>query len=282
VTEAAGLQFIKLAMYLRTNAIVALGHLWSFRAYCEHQAAFLLAREEMQLIRRYIYDTDVLSYASTICIIWAIIYLFLVLRHVDKGPLPDLTASGRNMDDVSQRHKDDQWTMKNAPKGRIAMIATLKQFATNKSNQLPSRNKEDVVKMPALNLQQRSKEAQDRVASRRQLETVVSTPASLVSGYDSNGESEEASPGTMPRPRNGNMSMMGDALLRESCDDPSVLIGWEVEVEGRGRGTIFGVKKTFGRPTRFKVRFESGAAKLMKLKRSDRKGGIQFTPVKKA
>lgn len=281
VTDAAGLEFIKLAMYLRTNAIVALGHLWSFRAYCEHQTAFLLAREEMQLIRRYVYDSDVLSYASTICIIWAIIYLFIVLRQVDKATPSDFNSSGRSgksAEGTSTKKGGEQWAMKNTPKGRIAMIASLKQFAHNKSNQLPTR-KDDIVKMPALNLQQRSLAAQDRVASRRQLEIVVSTPASATSGYASNDGSEDASPGTMPRPRN--ISMMGDALMRESCDDPTVLIGWEVEVDGRGKGTIFGIKKTFGRPTRFKVRFEDGAAKLMKLKRSDRKGGIPFTPVKK-
>ena len=67
----------------------------------------------------------------------------------------------------------------------------------------------------------------------------------------------------------------------ESTIDPSVLVGWHVDVHGRGRGLVKGIKKSFARPTKFIVHFENGSQKLLSLKRSDKKGKIPFTPISK-
>ena len=69
--------------------------------------------------------------------------------------------------------------------------------------------------------------------------------------------------------------------LEESTIDPSVLVGWHIDVHGRGRGLVKGTKKSFARPTKFIVHFENGSQKLLSLKRSDKKGKIPFTPISK-
>ena len=72
-----------------------------------------------------------------------------------------------------------------------------------------------------------------------------------------------------------------ELLMRESVIHPEVLIGWIVDVKGRGRGLIIDLKKSFGRTTQYVVEFDDCNTKLLRLKRSEKKGNIPFIPVKK-
>jgi hypothetical protein len=72
-----------------------------------------------------------------------------------------------------------------------------------------------------------------------------------------------------------------DSLIRESAGNPSLLIGWQINVKGRVVGLVLDMKKSLGRTTKFKVQFENGTIKLLSLKRSDKKGSIPFSLIMK-
>ena len=82
--------------------------------------------------------------------------------------------------------------------------------------------------------------------------------------------------------RNGPYDHNDDSVIRGSAINPSMLIGWQINVKGRGMGLILDMKKSFGRTTKFKVQFENGVVKMLSLKRSDKKGDVPFSLIMKA
>ena len=57
----------------------------------------------------------------------------------------------------------------------------------------------------------------------------------------------------------------------------SVLVGWGVQISGYGKGRVIEIVKTKFRSTRFKILFDTGETKVLKLKRSEDKGDVPFT-----
>jgi hypothetical protein len=67
-----------------------------------------------------------------------------------------------------------------------------------------------------------------------------------------------------------------DSLIRESASNPRLLVGWQINVKGRGVGVILDMKKSLGRSTKFFVQFGNGSLKLLSLKRGSMKGNVPF------
>jgi hypothetical protein len=55
------------------------------------------------------------------------------------------------------------------------------------------------------------------------------------------------------------------------------LIGWKIEVPEYGRGVILDFHKKRFRSTKYRVLFDNQKERLLKLKRSEKKGKIPFT-----
>ena len=72
-----------------------------------------------------------------------------------------------------------------------------------------------------------------------------------------------------------------ETVFLESVNNPSALIGWQIQVHEKGMGIVLGIKKSLGRATKFKVQFDSGETDFLSLKRSPTKGCTYFSPVKK-
>jgi hypothetical protein len=68
-----------------------------------------------------------------------------------------------------------------------------------------------------------------------------------------------------------------DSILRISIQKPEVLIGWKIEVPQYGRGVILDFHKKRFRSTKYRVLFDNQKERLLKLKRSEKKGKIPFT-----
>lgn len=66
-------------------------------------------------------------------------------------------------------------------------------------------------------------------------------------------------------------------IMKNSVHDPKVLIGWRVNVKGKGPGTVLSIKKVKFSSTKFAVQFENGTIEYLSLKRSQAKGRIPFT-----
>jgi hypothetical protein len=73
----------------------------------------------------------------------------------------------------------------------------------------------------------------------------------------------------------------GDSRIKESVKNPEVLLGWQINIRGRGVGVILDIKKSLGRTTKFYVRLDNGNMKLLSLKRSDKKGQVPFSLISK-
>lgn len=73
-----------------------------------------------------------------------------------------------------------------------------------------------------------------------------------------------------------------ESIISQSVNNPSMLIGWQINIKGRGVGLILDIKKSLGRTTKYEVQFEDGTVKLLKLKRSSKKGDIPFSLIMKA
>lgn len=73
-----------------------------------------------------------------------------------------------------------------------------------------------------------------------------------------------------------------EEYIRESVTNPGALIGWQINIKGRGVGLILDMKKSLGRTTKYKVQFENGTVKLLSLKRSEKKGNVPFSLITKA
>ena len=71
-------------------------------------------------------------------------------------------------------------------------------------------------------------------------------------------------------------------IKSQSVDNPSLLIGWQINIIGRGVGLILDIKKSLGRTTKYEVQFEDGSVKLLNLKRSRKKGDVPFSLIMKA
>lgn len=67
-----------------------------------------------------------------------------------------------------------------------------------------------------------------------------------------------------------------DHILQSSVKKPGVLIGWKIEVPEYGRGLILDYEKKKFRSTKFRILFDNQQEKLLKLKRSAKKGKIPF------
>ena len=73
-----------------------------------------------------------------------------------------------------------------------------------------------------------------------------------------------------------------ELIKNQSVNNPSMLIGWQINIKGRGVGLILDIKKSLGRTTKYEVQFEDGTIKLLKLKRSSKKGDVPFSLIMKA
>lgn len=73
----------------------------------------------------------------------------------------------------------------------------------------------------------------------------------------------------------------GDSRIKESVNKPEVLLGWQINIRGRGVGVILDIKKSLGRTTKFYVRLENGNMRLLALKRNDKKGQVPFSLISK-
>ena len=71
-----------------------------------------------------------------------------------------------------------------------------------------------------------------------------------------------------------------EIVFLESMNNPSALIGWQIEVLQKGIGIVLGIKRTLGRPTKFEIQFDNGDIDFLPLKRSPTKGSIYFSPIK--
>ena len=72
-------------------------------------------------------------------------------------------------------------------------------------------------------------------------------------------------------------SISTSAVLDRSLKDPGALSGLRVAVAGYGVGLVLGYERKKFRSTRFRVLFDDGKVKLLKLKRSAKKGVVPFT-----
>lgn len=72
-----------------------------------------------------------------------------------------------------------------------------------------------------------------------------------------------------------------DTVIKASIKNPSILIGWQVNVKNRGVGVIIDMIKAFGRSTKFKIQFANNRIEHLSLKRSDTKGKIPFSMITK-
>ena len=68
-------------------------------------------------------------------------------------------------------------------------------------------------------------------------------------------------------------------IIKESATNPSVLIGWQINIRHKGLGLVLGIKKRMGRATLFRVQMDSGEVQMLSLKRSNTKGDLPFIPV---
>ena len=133
ITEAIFLYYCQVISSLRAAVVVALGHLWAFRHYCEHQMGWLFAREDVQRVRLWFIDSDVLSYISSICVILAVVYLFLALRKSDEGGDSvrldsDVTASSTAVGNGETSY------IGQSPSRGGTIINSFKSFAKTKTN----------------------------------------------------------------------------------------------------------------------------------------------------
>ena len=239
------------------------------------------------------FETDFLIVVSNICILLAVMFLAVSLRK---------TTVGRYLVD---------WPVSRIPS---TPISADNSFSAAKGTSAGKAG----TQLPPLNLWKKLEQAETegnmgmkKTLSSRSPHSYSSTPgtdyASTAGGSSTAGSpikywvEPKSPPGSPPSPSMGYWeagytdahasgerqspqrdALQGDALIKESCNDPALLIGWQIEVHGRGHGVIIGMKRTYSRPTKFLVQFENGQTKLLKLKRSDKKDGLAFSPIKKA
>ena len=68
-------------------------------------------------------------------------------------------------------------------------------------------------------------------------------------------------------------------VIKESAINPSILIGWQINIKNKGLGLVLGTKKRMGRSTLFRVQMDSGEVQMLSLKRSNTKGDLPFVPL---
>ena len=158
ITNAIFLYYGQTISSVRAAVVVALGHLWAFRHYCEHQMGWLFAREDVQHIRQWLVASDVLSYLSSICVILAMIYLFLALRKSDDG-----VAGGKDDSDMTARtttvgHDETSNSGQQSSRGGT-LVNSFKNLAKTKTNNgsstghsTASVSKSPFVQLPPLEL----------------------------------------------------------------------------------------------------------------------------------
>lgn len=66
-------------------------------------------------------------------------------------------------------------------------------------------------------------------------------------------------------------------ILSYALKNPKVLTGWRVDVAGHGKGIVLGIEKAKFFATRFKILFDDGSVKSLRLKRGPSKGNVPFT-----
>lgn len=66
-------------------------------------------------------------------------------------------------------------------------------------------------------------------------------------------------------------------ILSYALKNPKVLTGWRVDVTGHGKGIVLGIEKAKFFATRFKILFDDGSVKSLRLKRGPSKGNVPFT-----
>ena len=159
ITGAIFLYYSQTISSLRAAVVVALGHVWAFRHYCEHQMGWLFARDDVQQIRQWLFDSDVLSYISSICVILAMIYLFLALRKSDDVSVrldADVTPRTTTVGNEETSHSGQQSLSRGGT--LINSINSLKSIAKTKTNASSTGNsstpisKSPYVQLPPLEL----------------------------------------------------------------------------------------------------------------------------------
>jgi len=80
---------------------------------------------------------------------------------------------------------------------------------------------------------------------------------------------------------NSDYHISDNVIIRKSVTDPNALVGWRVNVKDYGSGVILAIKKKKFSTTKFSIHFENGSIRNLPLKRSEKKGKIQFTLLSK-
>ncbi len=257
------------------------------------QPAVTITWKGSEELLRFVFETDFLIVVSNICILISVLFLAVALRK---------TAVGRYLRD---------WPVSRIPSTPVSddnSFSAAKGFTgkAGAGSQLPPLNLWKKLEQAE---SEGNKSGMKKTPSSRIPHSHSSTPGtdyvSTAGGSSTAGSpvkywvEPKSPPGSPPSPSVGYWetgysatatdnpaiqrgALTGDALIKESCNNPALLIGWQIEVHGRGHGVIIGMKRTYSRPTKFLVQFENGQNKLLKLKRSDKKGGLAFSPIKMA
>lgn len=104
-----------------------------------------------------------------------------------------------------------------------------------------------------------------------------------ISSYASGEESEDtdATDDNKSDMSNSDYHISDNMIIRRSVAEPSILIGWRVNVKDYGPGIILDLKKKKFAATKFTIQFENGTIRNIALKRSEKKGREQFTLLSK-
>ena len=135
-----------------------------------------------------------------------------------------------------------------------------------------------------LNLTQRKVQAEKAVASATP-NTPLAIPSTPSDGYDSGVDAQSFISDDTSRVSEYMFSpsdprRVFEEVMKKSTKDPSVLVGWQISVQGQA-GLVIAIKKSLGRSTKFEVKFANGTTSFISLKRSDKKGQVPFTLVQK-
>lgn len=102
-----------------------------------------------------------------------------------------------------------------------------------------------------------------------------------VSSYTNSGADEDVEDETGSQISNSDYHISDNVIIRKSVTDPNALVGWRVNVKDYGSGVILAIKKKKFSTTKFSIHFENGSIRNLPLKRSEKKGKIQFTLLSK-
>ena len=106
---------------------------------------------------------------------------------------------------------------------------------------------------------------------------VYSPTSTILSGDDGSTILSEAA---YKNRRPGANLQSKKTVMDESVKYPAVLIGWQISVAGEV-GTVLSAEKNIFRSTVYRIQFADGSTRTLALKRSKKKGKIEFELIKK-